>query len=195
MKPGVKKQVVFILHVTSLSTFHGQCIYGVGGDGNHCSCWQQTCWVNIDTRQCRNPTRDPKSMPSGSVFSYLRPYPHFKPSGTGTPPVHSLEAEKLKFYCRPPDFWSQLTNYSFPCLIFWLINVPVNFPWLIKINLIQIEKHPSDGCRSNGCLESQMWWESWARPLGEGGQVLTLVQLPLRPGLPLIGLVCVPTSS
>lgn len=110
-------------------TFHVRCIYSVGGNGNHCSSGQQSCWVNIDTGQCRNPTRVPKSMPSDSVFSCTRPCTHFKPSGTGTPLVFSLEAEKTKFYCRPLDFWSQLTNYSFRCLIFFLINVPVNFPW------------------------------------------------------------------
>lgn len=114
------------LYLFYMWTFHVRCIYSVGGHGNHCSSGQQSCWVNIDTG---NPTRVPKSMPSDSVFSYTRPCTHFKPSGTGAPLVCSLEAEKTKFYCRPLDFWSQLTNYSFRCLIFFLINVPVNFPW------------------------------------------------------------------
>lgn len=174
MKSGCKKQV-FILRYFSVSI--------------HWSCWKQTCWVNIDTRQCRNPTRDPKSMLSDSVFPYTWPYTHFKTSGTGAPSVCSLEAEKPKFYCRPPDFWSQLTNYSFWCLIL--------------CQLISPDSDKDKKKKKTPFRQLQIKWlfrkSDVASALSEGEQVLllrpTIVQLPLRPDSPLILLlVCVPTS-
>lgn len=172
MKTGCKKQAAFILHVTSLSTFHGQCIYRVGGDGNHCSCWQQTCWVNIDTRQCRNPTRV-RSQCCQVLSSHIRDHTH----------IVSLQALELPRFAA-----SRQENQSFSAdrLTFEANSQIIPFgAWFAFWLMCQLISPDSEKEQPDSNWETPFWrlQIKWlfrksdmvgepARPLSEGEQVL-----------------------